>query len=324
MYFGSQHASYKKKRKIKTMIAIPEVVEPMAKTLDCLSPEIFDHYKTENMEMNDQYTYDFLGVRTDIRYHKNWANAGGIQKPMPRTSWEWISLLWAVHTAGDSVTLVECGAGWGPWVGRGYVAARTKGKKDISIIAVEGEPTHHQYMKSHFADNDIPESDSEALLGVVSPKSGISMFPIAPDPQTAWGLRNIKSEARDHEAMLAELNATPSKENPDLYTIPKRPGLYAIQKSYTLEDLIRDKETTDYIHFDIQGSEGEVIESSTDIMNKKVRCIFVGTHSHEIEDQIKNVLSAQNWHQVFDKTMSKRENGSLQDGEQVWVNPRFL
>ena len=124
--------------------------------------------------------------------------------------------------------------------------------------------------------------------------------------------------------MLAELGALPSDENPDLYAIPKRPGLYAIQKSYSLEEILRDKTIVDYIHFDIQGSEGDVIDSSVSIMNEKVRCIFIGTHSHEIEDQIKKTLSAQNWHLAFDKTMSKRENGSLQDGEQVWVNPRFL
>ena len=306
------------------MTALPDVSETINTTLDSLSADVFNHFDDKEFDTTDEFTYDFLGVRTSISYHKNWAKSGGMKKPKPRTSWEWISLLWAVHTAGDSVTLLECGAGWGPWVGRGYVAARTKGKKDISIIAVEGEPTHHEYMTGHFADNNIPESDTEALLGVVSAESGLSMFPIAPDPQTAWGLRNIRTEAKDKESMLAELGALPSDEDPNLYTLPKRPGLYAIQKSYSLEELLQNKVKVDFIHFDIQGSEGDVIESSVDIMNKKVRCIFVGTHSHEIEDQIKAVLSAHDWHLVFDQKMSNRENGSLQDGEQVWVNPNFL
>jgi len=292
--------------------------------LENLSPAVFDGFKTKSVEMSDQFTYDFLGVRTSIDFNKNWAKAGGIQKPMPRSSWEWISLLWAVETAGDTVTLVECGAGWAPWVSRGYEAARAKGHKNIHIKAVEGEPTHYDYMKRQFTDNNIPDSDVDAILGVVSAESGVSMFPIAADPQTAWGLRGIPSDAKDTDTMLAELGATPDAENPNLYSLPKRPGLYAVQRSVSLEDLIKDKELVDYIHFDIQGSEGDVIENSIDVMNKKVRCIFIGTHSHEIEDQIKNALSAQDWKLITDVTMSRRENGSLQDGEQVWVNSRFL
>jgi len=288
------------------------------------SAAVFDNYEIQPVGSSTDFSYDFLGVRTSIAYHKNWAKAGGKQKPKPKTSWEWISLLWAVESAGDSVTLVECGAGWGPWVGRGYVAARNQGKKNISVIAVEGEPTHHEYMKGHFADNSIPESDSEAVLAVVSAESGVSMFPIAPDPQTAWGLRSIKTDATEPDALLAELNAEPSDEDPNLYKLPKRPGLYAMQRSVSLNDLIKDKEVVDYIHFDIQGSEGDVIESSVDVMNAKVRSVYIGTHSHEIEDQIKKCLNAQDWLLLHDETMHHRDNGSLQDGAQVWINPRFL
>ena len=307
------------------MTAIPQpIINQDEALIEGFSADVFDNYETLDLEKSDQYTYDFLGVRTSIKYNKNWAKAGGRQKPKPLSSWEWISLLWAVETSTDSVTLVECGAGWGPWVGRGYVAARMKAKENISIVAVEGEPTHFEYMKEHFNDNAIPESDADAILGVVSAESGFSMFPIAPDPQTAWGLRCIKSGAKEKVTMLEETGAVPAEENPGLYTIPKRPGFYAIQRSVTLEDLIKDKKTVDYIHFDIQGSEGDVIESSLAIMNERVRCIFVGTHSHEIEAQIKTALFSQDWQLVFDKTMTKRENGRLQDGEQVWVNPRFL
>lgn len=303
---------------------VENVTEETITEIEGLSAAVFDNFESEVLDKTDKFTYDFLGVRTNIRYHKNWANFGGKQKPKPTTSWEWISLLWAVHTAGDSVTLVECGAGWGPWVGRGYVAARNKSKKNISIIAVEGEPTHYEYMTEHFADNNIPESHTDAILGVVSAESGISMFPLAPDPQTAWGLRSIHSDAKDEKSMIEELGAVPADDGPGLYTIPKRPGLYAIQRSVSVEDMLANKTVVDYIHFDIQGSEGDVIDSSIDVLNEKVRCIFIGTHSHPIEDQIKKALFAQNWHLVFDKTMSKRENGSLQDGEQVWINPKFL
>lgn len=292
--------------------------------LESLSPTVFDKFKTKSVEMTDQFTYDFLGVRTSIDFNKNWAKAGGVQKPMPRSSWEWISLLWAVETADHSVTLVECGAGWAPWVTRGYEAARATGHKKIHIKAVEGEPTHFDYMKRQFTDNNIPDADIDAILGVVSAESGVSMFPIAADPQTAWGLRGIASNAKDTDGMLEELGAKPDTDNPNLYSLPKRPGLYAIQRSVSLEDLIEDKQLVDYIHFDIQGSEGDVIENSVEVMNKKVRCIFVGTHSHDIEDQIKAALTDQGWYLIADVTMSTRENGRLQDGEQVWVNSRFL
>lgn len=291
---------------------------------DKLSADIFRLFNSVEPDVSDEFTYDFLGVRTSTSYNSNWSNTGGVVKPKPRKSWEWISLLWAVATAGEAVTLIECGAGWGPWIARGYAAAQQRGIEKIRVIGIEGEPRRFEFLKSHMANNGVTEDEALLINGVVSPKSGIALFPNATRPEEGWGIRQLGQEGTNLEKMLDQIGAEAIAGEENLYTVGKRPGTFSMQRSVSLTDLIEPYEVVDFIHLDIQGSEGKVIQAAIESLNQKCRIMYVGTHSHEIEADLRKLLPDNAWTLVHDIPMSKRNDGRLKDGTQVWVNNTFM
>ena len=168
-------------------------------------------------------------------------------------------LLWAVATAEQGVVLMECGAGWGPWIVRGHAAARQLGRSPIRIIGIEAEEQHFGYMQQHFTDNGIGPDEGSPVLGIVAAESGIALFPVATDPSREWGLRMLGRAGHDRARLLADLGAEPVPARPDHYTVGNRPHEYRLVPAYGLSDLMGDHPRVDYIHFDIQGAEAEVI-----------------------------------------------------------------
>ncbi len=49
-------------------------------------------------------------------------------------------------------------------------------------------------------------------------------------------------------------------------------------RAVTLESLLRDEQTVDLIDIDVQGAEADVLEPAAEVLDEKVRRIFVGTH----------------------------------------------
>ena len=181
-------------------------------------------------------------------------------------------------------------------------------------------------MQTHLEDNDITEDERTLVLGVASGTSGVTLFPVADNPESAWGLRKIGKEGNDKDALLAEVGAVEHPEDPTLYKISKSPAKYAFQQSVSLVDLIKDHDVIDYIHIDIQGAELEVMEAAINELNKKCRIIVIGTHSKEIEVSLRSLAADHDWSIAHDETMFERgdNSGRWQDGCQVWVNGRFF
>ena len=107
------------------------MAETVFPQLELMSNKVLDLFHDTVCSSDKAFTYDFLGVRSQLGFNANWANGGGLKKPKPKDNWEWLPLLWAVATASQSersgVVLMECGAGWGPWIVRGHAAAQQLG-----------------------------------------------------------------------------------------------------------------------------------------------------------------------------------------------------
>jgi hypothetical protein len=88
----------------------------------------------------------------------------------------------------------------------------------------------------------------------------------------------------------------------------------------------------DLLHMDVQGSETALIASALDDLNKKVRHIFVGTHSRLIEGEILTLLLKQGWNLLREEPCLFRarpdgvplEDMTIRDGGQLWQNPRLV
>jgi hypothetical protein len=84
----------------------------------------------------------------------------------------------------------------------------------------------------------------------------------------------------------------------------------------------------DLCDFDIQGNEFVAIAESIDILNTRVKRLHIGTHSHEIERNLRTLLSSHGWkllRDFFCLQMNDTQYGKIEfvDGVQSWVNPRF-
>lgn len=274
--------------------------------------------------VEDGFILDAMGVRTRRSFRGGpEASPGVVQHQPPMDSWEWIPLAWAMMTAGDRMTAVELGAGWGPWVSRCYVLAGALGIKDRHIFAVEAEPAHFGYLQTQIADNAIPAEDCTLVQGLIAEKAGVALFPLTETPELSWGLRQIGREGESLEDMLITARVEPIEGEEGLYRIPKHPHKYAVQQSLSLAELIGDTPIVDFLHVDIQGNETKVLPPSMELLNARFRVIAVGTHSHQIEEDLRACFTENGWICHHDSIMHHDEGGMLRDGHQVWTNPRL-
>lgn len=84
----------------------------------------------------------------------------------------------------------------------------------------------------------------------------------------------------------------------------------------------------DLLDFDVQGEEFVIIKNSIELINNKVKRIRIGTHSNNIESQLKKLLNINGWVMVRDYKLNQFNltpygNISFCDGVQSWINPRF-
>ena len=101
-----------------------------------------------------------------------------------------------------------------------------------------------------------------------------------------------------------------------------------MRRSIVLEDVIGNTPVIDLLEFDIQGMEAEIVPSSIELIGRCVKRIHIGTHSREIEDTLRRLMTVAGWRPRFDypcATTSRTPAGPVEfgDGVQSWINPRF-
>ena len=217
---------------------------------------------------------------------------------------EWQTLLEAAEGARDSFCFVELGAGFGRWSGAAAIAAR-KRNIDIRLISVEAEPNHFRMLRQHLLDNGIDPEKHRLIESAISNQDGPVYFTVGHSTDW-WG-----------QAIL------PSRDcgfgNWDRAEVVSLPGV-------SLAKALDGIGTVDLIDMDIQGAEADVIESSLPILRNRVRRLYIGTHSAEVEGRIRAALSGSDWLPIFDfrcGEVANAESGSFTfgDGVQTWINP---
>ncbi len=79
---------------------------------------------------------------------------------------------------------------------------------------------------------------------------------------------------------------------------------------------------------DIQGNEFIVIQEAMEIINRRIKCLHIGTHSNEIEAQLRTLLQGNGWRLIRDYPLARvnaTEYGNITfvDGVQTWHNTRL-
>lgn len=195
----------------------------------------------------------------------------------------------------EFVTLVEVGAGYGPWC----MALAGLRKDKYLTVAIEACPdyvkTLYEYLKGQginsiiehaaisnksgecrFNSDWIPFGQAITFNGRVKGSKTIGKI---------WGLVNIIFKRTVFVPMMT---------------------LDEVAKKHHLKHI-------DIIHMDIQGAEVEAIEGATDLIESKlIDYLMIGTHHKTINDKIESILS-----EKFELEIN-RYPSKESDGFQVW------
>jgi FkbM family methyltransferase len=266
------------------------------------------------------FLVDFLGSR--IRSSSLWKQARALDGqviglPIPADfhaeAVEWIGLLKAVRSAGDQYVAMELGAGFGPWVIAGAVAARRRGITDIRLCAVEGDPHHFQFLRQHFLDNGFDPDQHALLEAAVGVSAGEAHWPISEASSAAeeWGSRPLETD-RDYRGLQFQ--------NTQRIEV------------VSMRDVVMREPSWDLIHIDVQGDEVEICRSCMDELTSRVRRVIVATHSRKLDGDLLELMFRAGWHLEHEKPAkfafmpnhTTLEAMTTIDGTQIWRNPRIL
>jgi FkbM family methyltransferase len=281
---------------------------------------IFAEFLNPDAKPEPGFLVDFMGSR--IRTTSVWKEARTLDGqligiPVPADfhaeAIEWIGLLKAVRTAVDQYVAMELGAGFGPWVIAGGVAARHRGIKNIRLCAVEGYSHHFRCLRQNFADNGF-EPDQHALFeAAVGVRGGVAEWPVVEDSSASeeWGFRPIQATG-DYTGRQFQKT--------------KRVDVISML------DLVVREPRWDLIHLDVQGHEVDICRSCIEELNARVRWIVAATHSRKIDGDFLDLMCRAGWlleHEkpakfAFVPNPTTLEAMTTLDGTQVWRNPRLI
>jgi hypothetical protein len=96
-----------------------------------------------------------------------------------------------------------------------------------------------------------------------------------------------------------------------------------------LSALLEPYDEIDIIDFDLQGAEAEAIAEALPLLTAKVRRLHIGTHGHDIEATLRDILPKAGWVCLRDFPCHGRHEtpfgpSDFVDGVQSWVNPARL
>jgi FkbM family methyltransferase len=295
--------------------------------------EVFERYKPFQGIVPAGYTYDFVGTLTPSHFSgwKVFSEPTAVIARFPTVDeeyFEWIDLLESVENADSLFVMAELGAGYGRWACRGAAAARAKGK-EFHLILAEAEPRHVEWAHEHLANNGV--TAAEYILFPVAIGAGHGTMPFSVEmpesnsfsnPKDWYGQLIMPSDLTDRLRDTGRTYLGHSVKAADGW------GLIVVEV-VPLVDILATVEHVDLIDIDVQGAEADIIAESIKVLNAKVKRLYIGTHSSEIESRLRSDLSAAEWFCIHDYPCLRKNVRTpfgpvdFNDGVQGWINPRW-
>lgn len=227
----------------------------------------------------------------------------------------------AVQSAGPTFTMLELGAGFGRWSVRGAIAAREKGKQSRFGLA-EAEPKHIGQMHAYLALNGVAPSDYRVFDAAIGGAKAERVFCVD----------NAYSGPEWFGQFVADWDVGDAPVVGEYYGRPLldiEEGRRAIRVSQIpLSEVLTPYDRIDLADLDLQEAEGDAIEEAIVPLSAKVRRLHIGTHGKDIEQRLRNVLSAHGWICLRDYSVAQENDTpwgriAFCDGVQTWINPHL-
>jgi len=205
--------------------------------------------------------------------------------------------------------MMELGSGWGPWISAAGLVCKREKFQEINLIGIEADPDRFVSMQEHFARNELigETIKTKFLNGAVWDEVTTLYF-----PKTGLGDHGgaANFDGVDYRGVNSEMQEV---------------------RTWTLSDAAEDLNLIDLIHWDIQGAEARVAESSQDFLSARVRSVQIGTHSREQEGRLLNLFHKMEWDMLrespcafsYNKNIPSIEGMTTTDGELYFRNPRL-
>ena len=278
-------------------------------------------YDLSGMTADDNTFVNWLGITTDSRLFNNHNEIrgrlmgdlpiGGLGDGVYGSPFEYLSLLSAIDASAsrDIFTAIELGAGWGPWISTVGAVCLRLGFKKICLVGVEADPVRYDMMLSHLERNNIINTCDVRTMRGAAWETDTTLY----WPKIDW---------RDHGAS-ASSSIDKLEHRGGNSSFIEIPG-------FSLNTICDGLHNIDYIHMDMQGAELNVIKSSIELINERVRRMFIGTHARSIEAELLELLRKNRWDVPHERNCPIRwdlrkptvDSMVFGDGEIIAVNTR--
>lgn len=281
--------------------------------------DLLNRYKVTSFEVAPGCYTNWLGLKTDTSmFAIGESLQGKVIADIPIRDdgvyggyHEYASFLTAIdQTVGrDQFTAVELGAGWGPWISGVGKVCHNLGFKNVSLVGVEADEEKCRLMAEHLKRNGLT---AEIMHGAAWSEDSTLRFP--------------RIHRQDHGAAPSE---TGEDADLDYRGFPQQ---YVDVKAFSLDTICKSLDVVDYMHWDLQGAEAQVAQSNPELLNSRVRFLFIGTHSRPIEGALIEFFYGHGWDILaerpcaftYDRTMPSIAGMTNTDGEIFARNPRLV
>lgn len=286
--------------------------------------EHFEKFPPKEISIPNGFVSDYMGNL----YPTHFGYPGNSTFNLPEINeeyFEFLDIFEAVIDSNDNFTIMEWGAGFGRWTAIAIKAAKSFNKNRLEICAVEAHPLHMAYLIETISKLELDVSHVKVLQIALGKEVGRDIFLIEqPEDQKAvawWGQALNNS-------MMDGYVATADKFFGSTVHVNKS-GWRGIEVDVGIgSEILKDYAFIDIVDLDIQGVENDVITECIEHLNNKVRRLHIGTHSREIEIELRKLLHSNGWILLRDlksngNTLTSYGNVHCVDGVQSWFNSRF-
>lgn len=306
---------------------------------DNLANDFFGGWCNDDIKLFNKYHYktdtspgsvtDYFGFKTPVNFIPWASHLGGItinEPPIPddgvrAEAIEYIAVLTSLERASkESYTIVELGASYAPWAAFASTLAKRSGRVVINAVAVEAGSFFLREIPSIFKLNNLSCGETggnevninlKVLHGAVSKSPGTFYFP------KVTGFDQNGGQAVNTQISVDYVG---------------REIIHESSPCVTLEMIFSELPVVDLVHCDIQGAELEVLTSSINLIKRKVRSIFIGTHSRYIEGCLLDEFHKNGFELSrerpclfqYNKNLFKLEGMTTRDGGQFWINSNLV
>ena len=305
------------------------IPDPIFRHFDRTASKLLDDSDSGGGDIN------FLGVHIPLsvdalryegeywsgRTSDHWPGDPFVPSPLHEDYFEYVDLLYSICNSKNHFQMAEIGAGYGRWILNASEAIKRYIPKKISssfFVGFEADPERiaffHNMMKVNKIENSCYELVEKIVVSEDTKKKNHTLPYIINKYSAAKFGGMTVDDSRDNLSGRKSISMEDWVQIKDLPTA-------------TLIDTCSKYGIFDFMNFDIQNSEIDVIPGSIDYLNRYVKLVHIGTHSVLADEIVQKTFADAGWHSRWSFNWRSKINTafgksiSFRDGVFSFENP---